>query len=976
MKKFFNTMMLFAALSFAAALYSCEEVPEEPIGPGTETPGEGDIGNVQGLIWTSPSFVSEDTTSDVTIFVNAKGTSFEGKSVDMYAHTGVITNLSTGSGDWKYVKHGWSVNADDCKLTKGKNDVWSFTMTGGPRAFYGVPEGETIQKLAFVFRSADGKMEIKDEGADIFVELSKAGTDVKFESPSNNTIVEYGSTIAIKVVAKDAEWVSLSLGETELKRVENELSLEYDYEANAYEDLVFVARAGMGSNFVEATLNASVLGATQDAPRPAGIKDGVTVNGTEATFVLYAPGKKRVCVIGDFNNYSATNEHMMKRDGDYFWVTASGLEPNTEYGYQFLVDDEIRIGDPYGTKVLTPYDKYINPNINPGLKEYPTGLTTEFVTTFSTAPKQDFAWAPFTRPDVEDLVVYELLLRDFTADPQNDMKIGTLEGAMAELDYLEELGINAIELLPIMEFDGNNSWGYDPCYYFAPDKVYGDANAYKTFIDECHKRGIAVILDIVLNHSTGLCPWAKMWWDGGGVASNNPFYNRVARHPYNVHQDFNHEYAKTRSFFKDVIQYWVEEFNIDGYRFDLSKGLTQTNSGSDVGKWGQYDQSRVNILKDYQSALREVDNSAYMILEHLGDYSEEKVLADAGMILWRNMNHSYRAATVGSNGDFSGSYANPVNGFISYMESHDEERIAYGAIGATSDTSTVKWGVVGTINNWTAPDIALNKDGDFYVAKGVTFDLSDNTASNPERIKIRGNGEWDDNYNYGAGTDNFTLTVGQAYKMTLGSSSKDMRIPASGTYDIYFNLASATVWLMKEGEKPQISGDAEDALTVAMRRAGASAAFLLAVPGPKMIWQFGEIGYDYSINYNDRTGQKPVVTDSYMAVPARKALYDTYSDILNFRADHSYFFDQGTTVGFWASSAQHPGKYLYVTSGSKRFALVGNFGGNTETIWADAPDDGSETWYNYFDSSETYKADVLQIPLKAGEFKLLVNFRP
>ena len=84
------------------------------------------------------------------------------------------------------------------------------------------------------------------------------------------------------------------------------------------------------------------------------------------------------------------------------------------------------------------------------------------------------------------------------------------------------------------------------------------------------------------------------------------------------------------------------------------------------------------------------------------------------------------------------------------------------------------------------------------------------------------------------------------------------------------------VWLMNKGERPAdpsvTPGEQEDALEVAMRRAGASAAFFLTVPGPKMIWQFGEIGYDYTIEHNGRTGEKPVVTAEYMAVPARKAL--------------------------------------------------------------------------------------------------------
>ncbi|NOZ04318.1 MAG: hypothetical protein GXO92_06915 [FCB group bacterium] len=96
-------------------------------------------------------------------------------------------------------------------------------------------------------------------------------------------------------------------------------------------------------------------------------------------------------------------------------------------------------------------------------------------------------------------MIYELLVRDFIDRHDYQTLIDTL-------DYLEKLGINAIELMPINEFEGNSSWGYNPSFYFAPDKYYGTRQDLKLFIDECHRRGIAVIMDIVLNHTYGQSP--------------------------------------------------------------------------------------------------------------------------------------------------------------------------------------------------------------------------------------------------------------------------------------------------------------------------------------------------------------------------------------------------------------------------------------------------------------------------------------
>ena len=704
-----------------------------------------------------------------------------------------------------------------------------------------------------------------------------------------------------------------------------------------------------------------------DEAVPEGLSYGMNINAADnsVTFVLYdrdLAGKMHdYCyIVGDWNEWERTPESSMKRDAasGCWWIRIAGFDPEKEYRFQYRLgngkDSEIRVSDPY-TEIV--YDQWNDQYIN-GVPAFPDGAK-QLVSAFQ-INKPEYAWKhkDFKVEDKNDLVIYEMLFRDFTAS-QN------IAGAMEQLDYIENLGVNAVELMPIQEFDGNLSWGYNPNHWFALDKYYGTREQYKDFIDECHSRGIAVIVDVVYNHATGSHPWAKMWWNAGGncTADNNPWFNVLPTHPYNVYHDMNHENAMVKDHVKRSLEYLLTEYDIDGFRFDLTKGFTQTKTDPDVAAWGRYDQSRIDILKGYADHIWSVNSDAVVIFEHLADWSEEKVLAEHGIQLWRNMNGSYRSAVGGGSGDFSGSYektAGLYGGWVSYMESHDEERICYGA---GADASTVTWGVCGTLTSWgSSPDIALKADGAFFSAKNVSFKADD-------MFKIRGNSDWNDAFNYGASTKGYKLPLNTEYKLTLGAGSQDMAVPAAGTYDVYFSLAAEKIWLMEPGKRPADpavnpgtgGGPAENPFTVAMRRAGASAAFFLTVPGPKMIWQFGEIGYDYSIDYNDRTGEKPVVTDQYMAVPERKALYDTYAALLKFRRENPRFFDSDASFT-WTPTGNI--KKITCTADGKTFHVVGNFGKGQTTYTVP-----SGSWTDQINGGTVSG----NITLKEGEFRLLTK---
>ena len=697
-----------------------------------------------------------------------------------------------------------------------------------------------------------------------------------------------------------------------------------------------------------------------EEPMPANVRYGINYNDDNSvTFVLYdadtnGEGHQYCYIVGDWNGWERLPEGAMKRDNEagVWWITLDGFDADQEYRFQYRMGTEsgtdIRLSDPY-TEIV--YDQWNDQYID-GVPAFPEGAK-QLVSAFQ-INKPEYAWKhkDFKVEDKNDLVIYEMLFRDFTTSQD-------IEGAMAQLDYIENLGVNAIELMPVQEFDGNLSWGYNPNHWFALDKYYGTREEYKDFIDECHARDIAVIVDVVYNHATGSNTWAKMWWDGANscTAENNPWFNVLPTHPYNVYHDMNHENEMVKEHVKRSLEYLLTEYDVDGFRFDLTKGFTQKKTDPDVGAWGRYDQSRVDILKGYADHIWSVNSDAVVIFEHLSDWDEEKVLAEHGIQLWRNVNHEYRTAVTGGAGNFGNMYStDPFGGFVGYMESHDEERICYGA---GVDASSVTWGICGTLTNWSS-DITMAADGAFFSAKNVTFKADD-------MFKIRKVGEWNDAFNYGASTKGYKLPLNTEYKLTLGSGSQDMAVPAAGTYDIYFSLAAEKVWLMEAGKRPADpsvtpgGGADEDPLTVAMRRAGASAAFFLTVPGPKMIWQFGEIGYDYSIDYNDRTGEKPVVTDQYMAVPARKALYDTYAALLKFRRENPRFFDSDASFT-WTPSGNL--KKITCTVDGKSFHVVGNFAKNQTSYTVP-----SGTWTDYINGGTVSG----NITLKEGEFRLLTK---
>lgn len=842
------------------------------------------------LITTTPAFPTADGGIEIIFDASLGNAGLAGFTGDVYAHTGVLTNLSTGPSNWRYVVAGWGVNIEKAKLTRIATNKYRLVIPN-IRTYYNVPANEQILKLAMVFRSATATNGVWREGkgvgnTDIFIDLYSGGVNVRFVQPVTPNaytplFVTNGTSIPVLGVANatgsDISALKLFSGNTLVTEVAND-TLQTTIQATTAgrTDLRLVAVDNLGR-----TDTSRVYFITDPQPaaqaRPAGLRDGITYgSSTEATLSLFAPGKSHVYLIGDFNDWQVRDEFLLKRDvlkadSVWHWITLTGLTPGQEYGFQYLVDGAIRVADPYSEKILDPWnDSFISSTTYPNLKPYPTGKTENVVGVLQPG-RTPYVWqvTNFTPPPKEKLVIYELLVRDFIAARNYETLLDTL-------DYLQNLGINAIEFMPVKEFEGNLSWGYNPMFFTALDKTYGTPDAFKRFVDAAHARGIAIILDQVLNHAFGLNPLVRMYWDSANnrPAANSPYFNPVARHDFNVGYDFNHESKATQYFVDRVNRYWIEEYKIDGYRFDLSKGFTQVNSLGNVGFWGQYDASRIRLLKRMANQIWSVKNNAYVILEHFAANNEEQELAANGMLLWNNATHAFQEASMGwtASSDFSsahhGSRGFSTPALVSYMESHDEQWI---------------------------------------MLKNRLFGNSTNAAHNVKTVPI------------------------------------------------------------------------------GLQRQKLTGAFFFPVPGPKMIWQFGELGYGGGPSecLNDsadcanaavlpqvgRTDNKPIRWE-YRNDPQRYNLYRTWAALIKLKTDYAPFQQPASYSQFMGGAI----KSYRITHNDFDVSVIGNFG----VTAADANIAFSRTgdWYDYFSgATRTVSATTESIRLEPGEFKIFTTSR-
>ncbi|WP_035645820.1 alpha-amylase family glycosyl hydrolase [Flavobacterium sp. ASV13] len=842
----------------------------------------------------SPSTFEETTSITITIngsSINESTWGVTGNALYMWAWA-FDTNDTTQKGT---PNNGtWESSSEESKFTyNAGTDTYTKTIT--PTTYYNTTG---IGKIGFLIKAKNGTGDKKSQ--DILVEVGSF--QVTLISPVENSTTILASGSNFNIAATNTNGVaSYTLKANGTTVNTNASTASYSYTANnvtdnqSYELVVVQGTVTISKKFSVVVNPNTVLAAI-----PAGLVDGINYNSadaTKATLVLDAPLKDFVYVAGSFNNWQPTTAYAMKKDptSGKFWLELTGLVSGANNTYQYWVGEStplanspalVKTADPYSTLVLSPYDDSGIPAASyPNLPAYPAGQNFE-VTVLKTG-QTPYNWqvTNFNKPEKDKLVVYEVLVRDFDAKKNYQTLID-------KIDYFKTLKINAIELMPVMEFEGNESWGYNTSFHMALDKFYGTSDKLKEFIDLCHQNGIAVILDVALNHAFGRNPMVRMWMndpDGDGFGSptsENPYFNTVAKHTYSVGEDFNHQSAKTQYYVERVVKQWIQEYKIDGFRWDLTKGFTQACTASDESCTNAYQQDRVDILKKYADYSWSLDPTHYTIFEHLGSDSEEQQWANyrvaetpsKGVMMWGKMTDQYNQLSMGYSSSsnisrmMSSSRGFTGNRLMGYAESHDEERLMY---------------------------------------KNVQY----------------GN--------------------------------------TSGTYNV-------------------------KSLNTALSRMSAVGAVSLLIPGPKMIWHFGELGWDDSIytcndgTVNDNsatisgdckldTKPQPQWAENWLGDTNRNKIYYDWAKMINMKVTEPVFLGTATmanantlTVNIKITNSNLAATQL------KDVLILANFDVSAQNVATGFQYTG--TWYNLMDNSSINVTDVnATINLAPGEYRIYGN---
>jgi 1,4-alpha-glucan branching enzyme len=389
---------------------------------------------------------------------------------------------------------------------------------------------------------------------------------------------------------------------------------------------------------------------------------GAVDHGGHVTFTLYLPRKQSVHVIGDFNDWRPDADPL-REIAEGLWSFEREL-PRGTFSYQFLVDQHQIICDPYA--------RYVERD--PG--EGPQRAIVK--------PREDpYLWKhdSWGRPRFQDLLIYELHVADFT--PQRDLR-----EAATRLEYVRDLGVNAIELMPVFSVHEHAGWGYTPTYLFACNEDYGTPNDLRWLIDEAHGRDIAVILDIVLAHTGQDHPFNQLYsydespWYGEGPAGGHEF----------ALPQLDYSKPATRRFAKDVLEYWLNDFHVDGFRFDYIKSIGVTRDGHGIST--------------LVAAARAVREDVFLIGEHVPENAQ--LMLDCGLDgawhvrfchalrallterdVFDNRPHEFERVIQVLDPQHEG-YGQKPSCMVNYLESHDEERIALALKRAGCDEHTAR----------------------------------------------------------------------------------------------------------------------------------------------------------------------------------------------------------------------------------------------------------------------------------------------
>jgi len=262
-------------------------------------------------------------------------------------------------------------------------------------------------------------------------------------------------------------------------------------------------------------------------------------------FRVWAPNARKVFVVGSFNDWNETKNELDSENNGFWYANIEKAHPGDEYKYViFNGENKLVKNDPYAKE-----------------------MTNSAGNSIVADPAFDWEGDAFNIPSWNELVIYEIHIGTFNAEKKNTP--GSFNSAQKKIPWLKDLGINAIEIMPLMEFSGDYSWGYNPAHPFAVETSYGSSHDFKAFIREAHQAGIAVILDVVYNHfgPDDMDLWRFDGWyenDKGGIYFYNDWRSKT---PWG---DTRPDYGRpeVKQYLRDNALMWLEEYHVDGLRFD------------------------------------------------------------------------------------------------------------------------------------------------------------------------------------------------------------------------------------------------------------------------------------------------------------------------------------------------------------------------------------------------------------------------
>ena len=388
---------------------------------------------------------------------------------------------------------------------------------------------------------------------------------------------------------------------------------------------------------------------------------GAMPHASGVAFRVWAPHADSVYVTGVFNKWSPDANPMTKQDGGYWYADISEAAVGDEYRYRIV----------NGAKELLRMDPYARQ------------VTSSVGNAVVHDPQFDWQGDDFHMPPVNELVIYELHLGTFHSD--KDLRTDKFAEAIQKLDHLKRLGVNVIEVMPLAEFAGQLSWGYNPACIFAVETDYGGPVGFKRFVKAVHQAGIAVILDVVYNHfgPGDLDLWQFDGWSENGLGGIYFYNDWRAETPWgSTRPDYGR--GEVCQLICDNAMMWLEEYHVDGLRLDMTLFMHHVRGNDDPAAdlpdgW--------NLVQRINREISQRFPGRITIAEDLRDDARITKPADQGgagfTAQWvASFAHPIRATMITPNDDqrslesirraIDGGYnGNPFQRVL-YCESHDE----------------------------------------------------------------------------------------------------------------------------------------------------------------------------------------------------------------------------------------------------------------------------------------------------------------